>query len=63
VDRGGAVLSREQLGTAVFGESFTAFDRTIDSHVKNIRRKLGPAPDGSQYIETVRGLGYRAVRR
>jgi DNA-binding response OmpR family regulator len=63
VDAGGAVLSREQLGTAVFGESFSAFDRTIDSHVKNVRRKLGSAPNGSQYIETVRGLGYRAVRR
>lgn len=63
VDGGGAVLTREQLGAAVFGESFTAFDRTIDSHVKNIRRKLGSAPNGSQYIETVRGLGYRAVRR
>jgi DNA-binding response OmpR family regulator len=63
VDHGGAVLTREQLGTAVFGESFTAFDRTIDSHVKNVRRKLGPLPDGGQYIETVRGLGYRAVRR
>jgi DNA-binding response OmpR family regulator len=63
VDHGGAVLTREQLGAALFGESFTAFDRTIDSHVKNVRRKLGPAPDGSQYIETARGLGYRAVRR
>jgi len=63
VDHGGAVLTREQLGTAVFGESFSAFDRTIDSHVKNIRRKIGLARDGSQYIETVRGLGYRAVRR
>lgn len=63
VNGGGAVLTREQLGAAVFGESFTAFDRTIDSHVKNIRRKLGSAPNGSQYIETVRGLGYRAVRR
>jgi len=63
VDHGGAVLTREQLGTAVFGESFSAFDRTIDSHVKNVRRKLGLLPDGGQYIETVRGLGYRSVRR
>jgi two-component system OmpR family response regulator len=63
VDHGGAVLSREQLGSAVFGESFAAYDRTIDSHVKNLRRKLGSSPDGGQYLETVRGLGYRAVRQ
>jgi len=61
--RPGVVLTREQLGEAVFGESFDAFDRTIDSHVKNLRRKLGDRPDGGQYIETVRGVGYRAARR
>jgi two-component system, OmpR family, alkaline phosphatase synthesis response regulator PhoP len=59
----GIVLSREQLGDAVFGESFDSFDRTIDSHVKNLRRKLGDRPGGGQYIETVRGVGYRAARR
>ena len=59
----GVVLTREQLGEAVFGESFDAFDRTIDSHVKNLRRKLGDRPDGGSYVETVRGVGYRAARR
>jgi DNA-binding response OmpR family regulator len=58
----GAVLSREQLGTAVFGEAFDAYDRTIDGHVKNLRRKLGPRPDAGQYVETLRGVGYRAAR-
>jgi two-component system OmpR family response regulator len=62
-ERPGIVLGREQLGGLVFGESFNAFDRTIDSHVKNLRRKLGQRPDGGQYIETVRGVGYRAARR
>jgi two-component system OmpR family response regulator len=61
--RPGTVLGREQLGAAVFGESFDAYDRTIDSHVKNIRRKLGNRPDGGPYVETVRGVGYRAARR
>ncbi len=61
-DRPGLVLTREQLGELVFGESFDAFDRTMDSHVKNLRRKLGPRPDGGQYVETVRGVGYRAAR-
>ncbi len=58
----GVALTREQLGAAVFGEAFEAFDRTIDSHVKNLRRKLGDRPDGRPYIETVRGIGYRGAR-
>lgn len=58
----GVVLTRERLGEHLFGEAFDAFDRTIDSHVKNLRRKLGPRPGGAAYIETVRGVGYRAAR-
>ncbi len=58
----GLALTREQLGQAVFGESFDAFDRTIDSHVKNLRHKLGERPDGHAYVETVRGIGYRGAR-
>jgi two-component system, OmpR family, alkaline phosphatase synthesis response regulator PhoP len=61
-ERPGVVLSREQLGDRLFGEAFDAYDRTIDSHVKNLRHKLGLRPDGGQYIETVRGVGYRAAR-
>ena len=45
-----------------FGESFDVFDRTIDSHIKNLRAKLGARPDGGAYVETVRGVGYRAAR-
>jgi len=58
----GVVLTRDQLGAAVFAEAFDAYDRTIDSHVKNLRRKLGPRPDGGRYVETLRGVGYRAAR-
>ncbi|MEI8334374.1 MAG: response regulator transcription factor [Chloroflexota bacterium] len=61
-ERPGVVLTREQLGELVFGESFDAYDRTMDSHVKNLRRKLGARPDGGQYVETIRGVGYRAAR-
>ena len=53
---------REQLGEHVFGEAFDAYDRTIDSHVKNLRHKLGSRPDGGPYVETVRGVGYRGAR-
>jgi len=58
----GRVWSRDQIGRRVFGESFDTFDRTIDSHVKNLRAKLGPRPDGGPYVETIRGVGYRAAR-
>jgi two-component system response regulator RegX3 len=57
----GRVWTREQIGHRIFGESFDAFDRTIDSHVKNLRAKLGLRPDGGPYVETVRGVGYRAA--
>jgi len=62
-ERPGAVLGRGQLGERIYGEAFEAEDRTMDSHVKNLRRKLGRAPAGGDYIETVRGVGYRAARR
>jgi two-component system OmpR family response regulator len=58
----GVALTREQLGSRLFGDAFDAFDRVIDSHMKNLRRKLGPRPDGGPYIETLRGIGYRAAR-
>jgi DNA-binding response OmpR family regulator len=62
-ERPGVVLGRGQLGERIHGELFEADDRTVDSHVKNLRRKLGSPPSGGDYIETVRGVGYRAARR
>jgi len=50
----GRVWTRDQMGERVFGESFESLDRTIDSHIKNMRIKLGPRPDGGSYVETVR---------
>ena len=58
----GVTLTRAQLGDRVFGEDYDAFDRTIDSHVKNLRRKLGERAGGREYLETIRGVGYRAAR-
>jgi len=54
--RPGVVLSRSQLLDAVGTDESMVYDRTIDAHVKSLRRKLGRAKD---YIETVRGIGYR----
>jgi DNA-binding response OmpR family regulator len=54
--RPGVVLSRDKILDAVSGDDAVVCDRTVDAHVKSLRRKLGAARD---YIETVRGAGYR----
>ncbi|HEY5436922.1 MAG TPA: response regulator transcription factor, partial [Candidatus Limnocylindrales bacterium] len=58
----GIAWTRERLGDRVFGEAYDAYDRAIDSHIKNLRRKLGERTGGREYVETVRGVGYRAAR-
>lgn len=52
----GRAFTRSQLMDAAIGEGAIVLERTIDVHVKSLRRKLGPA---GEYIETVRGVGYR----
>lgn len=52
----GQVRSREQLLDTVWGYSFEGYARSVDSHIKRLRAKLGPHGD---LIETVRGIGYR----
>lgn len=54
--RPGVVLSREKVLDGVFGYDSEVYDRTVDVHIKSLRKKLGKARD---YIETVRGTGYR----
>jgi DNA-binding response OmpR family regulator len=58
----GHILSRDQLTDAVLGRKLGPFDRVIDVHVSNLRRKLGVAQDG-QRIKAVRGSGYLFVPR
>lgn len=53
------VLSREQLIEASFGYDYEGFDRTIDTHIKNIRHKIEDNPSTPKYIQTVYGAGYR----
>jgi two-component system alkaline phosphatase synthesis response regulator PhoP len=55
----GRILTRTQLLRAIGGESSDVFDRAIDTHIKNIRRKLEPDPREPQYILTVYGIGYK----
>jgi two-component system alkaline phosphatase synthesis response regulator PhoP len=59
----GRIFSREQLLEAVHGVAFDGYDRSVDSHVKNLRRKIEPDPRQPRYIQTVYGLGYRFVER
>jgi two-component system response regulator ResD len=55
----GRVFSREQLVEQVWGIEFTGDDRTIDSHIKNLREKLFSAGFDKSFIKTVWGIGYK----
>jgi len=55
----GKVLSREQLIDRVFGMDFDGYDRTIDVHIKNIRKKIEEDTKNPKYIITVTKLGYK----
>jgi len=55
----GEVVEKKDLYLAALGREPVAYDRSIDMHVSNLRRKLGPAKDGTERIETIRGIGYQ----
>ena len=54
-------FTRMDMIDQALGYSYEGMERTIDSHIKNIRKKLGVAKDETGYIETVYGVGYRLV--
>lgn len=59
----GRVLSRDQLLDAVYGhDAAEILDRTIDVHIRRLRDKLDDDPEAPRYVQTVRGVGYRAAR-
>lgn len=55
----GKVFSRDELIEIALGSDFAGYDRTVDSHVKNIRKKLEDNPKNPVYILTISGLGYK----
>lgn len=57
----GRVFTRAQLIDRVWGDGFAITDRTIDSHVKALRRKVSDAGGDASLLETVRGVGYRVT--
>jgi two-component system, OmpR family, response regulator CpxR len=59
----GRVIPRDEMVRTVLRREFSPFDRSIDTHVSNLRRKLGPTPDGADRIKGVRGIGYQYTVR
>lgn len=57
----GQVMSRDDLVRRALGRSLSPYDRSLDVHVSNLRKKLGVYPDGSERIKTIRGVGYMFV--
>lgn len=55
----GKTFTRDELILAAFNDDFEGFDRTVDSHIKNIRQKIENDPKNPCYILTVHGIGYR----
>jgi len=55
----GEVVSKRDLYVSALGREPVAHDRSVDMHVSNLRRKLGPDPRGENRIETIRGIGYQ----
>jgi DNA-binding response OmpR family regulator len=59
LDEPGRVFTRGQLIEKIWGDNFAITDRTVDSHVKALRKKVSDAGADAMLIETVRGVGYR----
>ena len=55
----GRIFTRGQLLDVLHGISFESYERAIDAHIKNLRRKLEPVPGSPRYVLTVYGVGYR----
>lgn len=55
----GRVFRRDELLQALWSNGISVEDRTIDTHISKVRRKLGQSPEGLSLIETVWGIGYR----
>ena len=59
LEQSGYVLTRSELVNRALGADYEGIERTLDSHVRNLRRKIEPDPKNPTYIQTVYGVGYR----
>ena len=55
----GRVYTREELIEKALDYHFEGYDRTIDAHIKNIRKKIEPDPGKPHFVQTIYGVGYR----
>jgi DNA-binding response OmpR family regulator len=55
----GRVFTRAQLLDSIRGVEVESFDRAVDAHIKNLRRKIEPDPRNPKYLLTVHGMGYK----
>ncbi|MRI32045.1 DNA-binding response regulator [Endozoicomonas sp. OPT23] len=62
IEKAGELISRDDLTQIALNRRLTLYDRAIDMHVSNVRKKIGVRPDGSPRIKTVRGAGYFYIR-
>jgi DNA-binding response OmpR family regulator len=62
-DSPGRVFSRLQLLDKIQGDTYEGYERTIDSHIKNLRKKMESDPERPKYIVTVYGIGYKMEDR
>jgi DNA-binding response OmpR family regulator len=62
VSQAGKVVNKEVLASDGLGRALQTYDRRIETHMAQIRRKLGPLPGGGQRIHTVRGTGYQYTK-
>jgi two-component system response regulator CpxR len=61
IQAAGQVVDKDTIARHALGRRIMPYDRSVDAHVSNLRRKLGPLDDGRQRIKTVRGRGYLYV--
>jgi two-component system alkaline phosphatase synthesis response regulator PhoP len=59
LERAGYVIGRQELIRRALGSEFLGVERTLDSHIRNLRHKIEPDPRQPRYIQTVYGVGYR----
>jgi two-component system alkaline phosphatase synthesis response regulator PhoP len=59
MEQAGYVLTRSELIRKALGSEFLGIERTLDSHIRNLRHKIEPDPKNPRYIKTVYGVGYR----
>jgi two-component system response regulator CpxR len=61
LDSAGEVVAKDTIARHALGRRIMPYDRSVDAHISNLRKKLGPLRDGRQRIKTVRGRGYLYV--